>query len=526
MPRIIWIIFLTISAYILLSANMGNLDVYSLDEARNAGCAREMLEKNDWIIPTFNYELREQKPPLHYYFMMIAYSIFGFGEFAARFFSVVFGVFTILATYFFAARYLDERSARWASVVLLVSTHFSIQIHMAVPDPYLIFFTTVGAFALFVAYQEQKLGYALAGYFCLGLAILCKGPIGMVMPGLGVFLFLVFSKRFTWKDILRFRPFLGIFLMLLVSLPWYFAVHFATEGAWTEAFFMKQNLERFSSPMEGHGGIFLITWAYVFVGMMPLGVYLLQAIGVAYKKCNEHLVLFFCLMMGAAVLLIFSISSTRLPNYTVPLYPFWSVILGYYLANFDFNIHNRLSRQLSTWFFFLLTLVLPVGIYIGLGLDEALSDKAYLAYYFAFLPVGGFLAIIFLYQKNFPRVITTQALTFVALNMVFFWLAFPEVDKENPAYVARQQIDLNKPIIAYSIFNPAFVFYAQKEIKSYDSLSELKKAIKSFPDVYVIARKDKMDSLKTLPELELVLERKDIFEIPTTIIMQKRKTEK
>lgn len=523
MPKIIWILFLTISAYIMLSANMGQLDIYSLDEARNAGCAREMLERNNWIVPTFNNELRVQKPPLHYYFMMISYSVFGFGEFAARFFSVIFGVFTILATYLFAARYLDEKSARWASVVLLVSTHFSIQIHMAVPDPYLIFFGTVGTFALFVGHEEKKFWYSFFGYISLGLAILCKGPIGMVMPGLGVFLFLIFSQRFTWKNILSFRPFIGVLLMLLVALPWYFAVHYATDGAWTRAFFLEQNLERFSSPMEGHGGIFLITWAYVFIGLMPLGVYLLQSIGVAWKKRKEFPVLLFCLMAGAGILLIFSISSTKLPNYTVPLYPFWAVILGYYLANFEFSASNRFTRQLSTWFFFVLTLILPVGIYIGLGFDEALSSMTYLAYYFAFLPVGGLLAIIFLYQKNFPRVITTQAFTFIALNLVFYWLAFPQVDRENPVYVARQKMDLKKPIVAYHFFNPAFVFYAQKEIKSYVRLEELRKAIQEYPEVYVIARKDKLDSLKMIPELKLLIERKDIFEIPTTVVMEKNK---
>ncbi len=521
-PRIIWIIFLTLSAYILLSANIAGLDIYALDEARNAGCAREMWERQDWIVPTFNYELREQKPPLHYYFMIFAYSLFGFGEFAARFFSVIFGVFTILATYFFASRYLNETAARWASVVLLVSTHFSIQIHMAVPDPYLIFFSTVGAFSLFVGYQERRLSYSLVGYVMLGLAILCKGPIGMVMPGLGVFLFLVFSRKFTWKNILAFRPFIGLLVMLAVAVPWYLAVHYATEGAWTEAFFYRQNLERFSSPMEDHGGIFLITWAFVLLGLLPFSIYLLQSLVVAWQHRKQHQVLLFCLMMGAAILLIFSISSTKLPNYTVPLYPFWAVLIGYYLANFDWGIINRWAITSSLVLFVLLTFILPVGIYVGLGFDKELADKNYLGLYFAFLPLGGTMSIIFFYRKKIQQVFITQALSFAFLNLVFFWIAFPVVDRENPIYVARQQIDLKKPILGYDAFNPAFIFYAQKEIKEYKSIESLKEALSKMPSAYIIARESNADSLQMLPEIKLILARKDIFEIPTTVVFEKK----
>ncbi len=522
LPRIIWIIFLAASAYILLSANIAGLDIYALDEARNAGCAREMWEQQEWIVPTFNYELREQKPPLHYYFMMFAYSLFGFGEFAARFFSVIFGVFTILATYFFAGRYLSESAARWASAVLLVSTHFSIQIHMAVPDPYLIFFSTVGAFSLFVGYQEGKFDFSLAGYVMLGLAVLCKGPIGMVMSGLGIFLFLVFSGRFTWKNIIAFRPFMGLLLMLAVAVPWYLAVHYATEGVWTEAFFYRQNLERFSRPMEDHGGIFLITWAFVLIGLLPFSIYLFQSLILAWQQRTQHQVLLYCLMMGAGILLIFSISSTKLPNYTVPLYPFWAILIGYYLANFDWNVVSKWAITTSLVLFVLLTVVLPVGVYVGLGFDKELADKNYLGFYFAFLPLGGIASMVFFYRKKIQQVFITQALSFAVLNLVFFWLAFPVVDRENPVYVARKAIDLRKPIVAYGAFNPAFVFYAQKEIKEYKDIAAIKEALSKMPSAYIITRKSNADSLKVIPSIQLVLERKDIFEIPTTVLFEKK----
>ncbi len=87
----------------ILLFRLGAAPIYILDEAKNAQCAREMLQKQDFIVPTFNGELRTDKPVLHYYFMMAAYSIFGVNEFAARFFSVILGCLTVLLTYFFTS---------------------------------------------------------------------------------------------------------------------------------------------------------------------------------------------------------------------------------------------------------------------------------------------------------------------------------------------------------------------------------------------------------------------------------------
>ena len=92
-------IFIFFISFFIFSANIWGLSIYSLDEAKNSECAREMLERGDLIVPTFNYQLRTDKPPLHYYFMIVAYKLFGVNEFSARFFSSVFGALTVLITF-------------------------------------------------------------------------------------------------------------------------------------------------------------------------------------------------------------------------------------------------------------------------------------------------------------------------------------------------------------------------------------------------------------------------------------------
>ena len=59
-----------------------------------------MMHNNNLVVPTFNGELRTDKPPLHYFFMIVSYKVFGETEFAARFFSVVMGLLTVFVTFF------------------------------------------------------------------------------------------------------------------------------------------------------------------------------------------------------------------------------------------------------------------------------------------------------------------------------------------------------------------------------------------------------------------------------------------
>ena len=79
-----------ILSFFLLLINLSEPMIYILDEAKNAECAREMLISGNYLVPYFNGELRTDKPPLHYFFMVLSYKLFGVSAFSARFFSAVF----------------------------------------------------------------------------------------------------------------------------------------------------------------------------------------------------------------------------------------------------------------------------------------------------------------------------------------------------------------------------------------------------------------------------------------------------
>src|SRR5688572_18340956 len=121
---------------------LGSPQLFDEDEPKNAECGREMFVRGDWLVPTFNEELRTDKPILVYWFMLSAYHLFGVTEFAARFWSAVHGVGTCLLTYNIGRVLFSRRIGLWAGIMLASSLMFTTVARASTPDSTLIFFTT------------------------------------------------------------------------------------------------------------------------------------------------------------------------------------------------------------------------------------------------------------------------------------------------------------------------------------------------------------------------------------------------
>src|SRR6476620_2483993 len=307
------------------------------DEARNAECAREMWERNDWIVPTFNGGLRTLKPPLHYYFMFAGFNLFGITEWGARFFSALFGVFTIALTYYFVARYSSKLHAFITCCVLLASTHYLFQMRMSVPDPYLIFLNAASLFTGYAYFTERKFKWLFWCAVTLGLGTLAKGPVSIALPGLSLLVWLIWQRQL--KQVFHWHIIVAAIITLAIAVPWYIAVHQATHGAWTRGFFLEHNIGRFSEPMEGHGGLFIIVPIFVLLGLLPASVFIGESLRHFRQRfSNSFLQLAFCVML--VYIVFYSISGTKLPNYPTPCYPFVALLL----ANF---IDMGFSKSLS-----------------------------------------------------------------------------------------------------------------------------------------------------------------------------------
>jgi 4-amino-4-deoxy-L-arabinose transferase-like glycosyltransferase len=505
-----------ILSFVVLSVNNGGLMIYALDEAKNAGAAREMLEQESWIVPTFNYELRTDKPPLHYYFMMATYKVFGVSPWSARLFSSIMGALSILISFLFASRFAGKQVGVFSAFILLASLHWNIQHHMAVPDPYLIFFFSASLFSFFTFYKTGQKAYLWLFYLAIGLATLSKGPVAIALPGLIILLFLIADRSLTFKTLQSFRIPQGAFMVLLVAVPWYWAVHEATDGTWTEEFFFKHNVNRFSEPMEGHGGFFLITPLMVLVGMLPFSVFIVQAIRMAHTQWKRPEVKFLSITV-LSIVGFFSISGTKLPNYTVPAYPFLAILLGYYI---DYACQSARLSKVPAWVLFIITLCLPPAAYLALSGDPHLKSTAQVAFWLLPLPIGSLFALIYQQKKNVRASVSSIILAWVITGISFFSFAYPVLDRENPVAKILPKLDQNIDFFHYKRFNAAFSFYLAKPIPQLVTTEEVASRMAEGKAFYLISRRRYDEELDDFVELKKIAEEKDVYEIPYTTLYQ------
>jgi len=393
---------LTIAASAILTSNLGVARLWDRDEPRNAGCAREMLARGDWVTPWFNDEIRTHKPVLLYWLIMAAYGLFGDGEFAARLPSAVLGLGTVFWTYFIGRRLFGTTAGLLAGLALSASLMFDIAGRAATPDSCLIFFvtTSLGCFVL-GCFQEHGLGIErlpsspgqlpliplLFTYAAMALAVLAKGPVGLVLPA-SIMLFAVWMSTADGADevtgtarfrrrigkALRFdkivrsvrmvRPITGLLVVAVVAAPWYIAVDVRSQGEFTRGFFLDHNLERAMQSREGHGGPI---WYYplaMLAGFFPSSVFAVPALldfwsGVRHPQSRRtvhglYLALAWVLIWVGA----FSLARTKLPSYVTPCYPALALVTGWML---DRWLHQRRPLR-DRWLFAAFSTTAVVGL--------------------------------------------------------------------------------------------------------------------------------------------------------------------
>ena len=496
--------------------------IYILDEAKNAECAREMLVSGNYVVPYFNGQIRTDKPPLHYFFMVWAYKMFGVSAFSARFFSAVFGALTILIGFLFCKRFLNEKAAWWSALVLLSSLHFNFQMRLSVPDPYLIFFMT-GSFMCFYAFLiEKKKLWLWLMYACFGLGLLTKGPIALALPGLIMLVFLIISRRLSWSLIWSFQIPTGLAIMLIIALPWYWLNYEATNGVWTEGFFLKHNLKRYSDTMEGHGGFFLLPLIMVIIGLLPLGIFCIHAMFFAWKNRAKEALLF-CLCIVLEIIIFFSFSQTKLPNYTAPAYPFVAILIAYFLSKLEVLDLDLNKFKWAFGFYSIIAFAIPIAVYLGLKADLQVQSATGVWVYFIPVPLGAIMAWYFFRKGEIKRFLLSIGLSFILSNILFFAKAYPEVYGINPVAGSLELIKDKPDLVYYKMMNSAYIFNLKRLIPAIQSQDSLSVYIKAHPDAVVISRKQFEPEIQAAGDLIPVFEQKDTFENPATVIYELRR---
>jgi 4-amino-4-deoxy-L-arabinose transferase-like glycosyltransferase len=328
-----------------------------------------MRERGDYIIPFFNDKYRFDKPAFIYWTQIASYSIFGENDFAARFPSAVAAALTAVLLFAWGRRLGSERIGWWAAIIFTLCLQTFTHAKAAVADMWLVFFVTAASWAGFELLADS-LGRAspeletvrpraakgndnthlkywrIAFYVSLGFGFLAKGPLGWVP------LLTVFSTKIFLRDVSLTRRFWFVTGMLgafAIVCTWGIPALIYTNGEFFEVGIGRHVVERSFGPMEGHGGqslqSYLLTLPFYFVAVFfsffPWSIKLPALIRHLWRQRDgiDNYLLSGILI----VFLIMSAVKTKLPHYTLIVFPLLSLLLARHLFELE-GLFVRLLR--------------------------------------------------------------------------------------------------------------------------------------------------------------------------------------
>ncbi len=523
-------LLLGILCYFLFFFNLGGYSLFDMDEPRYAEAAREMLESGNWITPYFNYELRFDKPVFFYWLIALAYKWFGVSEFSARFFSAVNASFSAFMLLFVGARLGKLRLGLASAIIFATALEVVGLARMSVTDMTLATYMAGSTLALLMVVKESPKWWLVAALFS-GLAILTKGPVGIVLPGSVLVLYTLLTGQFKTTFLNRWFP-LALVVCAAIAIPWYVLAYLENGQIFVDALF-KHNVSRFGGVVSGHDFPVYFFVPVLLIGFMPWTAFLPGSIlfwaqnwfkkpfslGSFREQIQQggvtQQVALFSLVWVSFIFIFFTMSQTKLLTYILPLFPGLGLWLG---AAFE-ALHERevtaeAERLKRHWIISAGILAVLVGI-AGVVFSYSpttflpreakhLSDSLPAFAPTACLAIGVAFAAWLLSQRQYFQALVLKGVTMAMVVAMAVMKIVPLINEATQGAVLsylKQAGD--KPLITYEMTRPSLTFYARKKIirVPQDDEKALHEMALQHPELYVITKNSFLDALnETNPE--------------------------
>ena len=294
------------------------------DEARYAQATRQMMETGNYLDIRFQDEPRYLQPIGIYWLQAAAAKISGFDAHAPiwihRIPSWLGATAAVALTYWALLPLVGSVGALIAALFLATSVLLGVEARLAKTDAVLLA-TAVGAIGVLArAYMGWLLSLPMAMVFWIALAagILVKGPLILLVVGSTTLALFAWDRSAASFE--RLRPALGVFLLLLLVLPWFVAIAMVSGGEFFMTALGQNLLGKVTAGQQGHGappGAYLLLFWATFA---PAAIFAIVAAPWAWKNRNQRAVRF-CLAWIVPTWIMFELIVTKLPHYVLPTFP-------------------------------------------------------------------------------------------------------------------------------------------------------------------------------------------------------------
>jgi 4-amino-4-deoxy-L-arabinose transferase-like glycosyltransferase len=332
------------------------------DEGRNAEVAREMLTGGDWVTPHYDGYAYLDKPAPFFWLVASSFKLFGFSEWAARFPSGIAALAALLLVCVLAWRMFGPDEAMICALIAATSPLFLIFTRQVIFDMTLTFLVTAALLCFWWDEQrpERRRSTDMLMFAVLGVATITKGPVGFLLPLLGILAYSLLRggmarfKRLHWGW--------GLLAFLAAGLPWFIAVT-VRNADFPRYAFWQESLVRFTTGSARRAGSVFYYLPVYLGGFFPWSFPLAYACIPRLRKWKalreeNNAALAFLIAFVLVVFVFFTISRSKLPGYFLPaIGP-----LGILMARLWTTSKDREAQRMPDW------LTAAFATLVGVGL--------------------------------------------------------------------------------------------------------------------------------------------------------------
>jgi 4-amino-4-deoxy-L-arabinose transferase-like glycosyltransferase len=326
---------LVIFSALIFLVNLGGYPFYTKGEPREAVTVLAIATGGGVILPMrAGIELPTKPLLMHWIAALLAMFFGGVNEWSVRMPSALFGLAGVLACYYYVRRLFEPRAALISALMLATSIQYLQSATGARVDMTLTFFMEVAFFEFLLIGEGLTRGRTLL-YVAIALAVLAKGPVGLVLPGAVALVWIAIQWR--WNLIRELRIGRGAAIVAILAGWWYVAAAIIGGKAFIEKQLIAENFVRFVGAAdfhEGHAHAFYYLEGALGGGFLPwtpiLALVLWRSLRAPRKADSRlmYLVIWFVVVLG-----FYSFSHSKRGVYLLPLYPALATITALYLID-------------------------------------------------------------------------------------------------------------------------------------------------------------------------------------------------
>ncbi|MDD5595283.1 MAG: glycosyltransferase family 39 protein [Candidatus Omnitrophica bacterium] len=445
------------------------------DEVFYTLTAKEMVQHNTWMTPFLFGQPQFEKPIFLYWLLRAAFIIFGVTPFAARFFPAFFAILGVLAVYALSLLGFKNEKKAFISALVLASCGLYIGLARTVfTDMIFSIFILFSLLAFFWGYStaRHKNLSIIITFIASALAVLSKGPLGLLIPFAVIIVFLLIKKEV--KYLFSKGTFWGFLLFLLIGIPWYILMIQKYGQGFTHEFFYNDHYRRLIEAEHLTND----TWYFYPMSMVgclfPWSIFLLVALFYWFNDFKQNKlkpIHLFSYCWVVVTFLIFQPAHSKLISYIFPLFPALSMITGDFI--YDIALKENKSKQfkiisLITWF---ILFCIPIGLLVAYSkFSNYLSSK---------MPVYGMVVIFliwlglllnFILKRKYFRMV--YALSFL---VPIFLAVIPFVKNDIEPYISSKaaceyllkNYPVDNTILTSKFFLRGTRFFTDKEVAAF-----------------------------------------------------------